>query len=533
MAAFERIGLHKQSCRSEGSIIVTKHPVATAVGSAILDDGGSVFDAAIAAGFVLGVVEPYMSGIGGLGLALVNLGGTMTVFNAAPISPRGLDITHYSLASGDIDNDLFGWPTVQNDANLVGPTSVCTPTMVTLMESLHQHGGKVPWSQLIEPAITLARRSRVDWMLALNILNDQAALSRYPSTASVFLPGGNVPKYDLDAVGKPEFQQEELADTLQEIATRGAAAFYSGPVARTMVDFIQQQGGSLAADDLASFVVQASSPVSVHMDGYDVWVPNGLNGGATMAEMLRLYHSLATPDMVWGTAADLVAWVRAGSAAFADRFATMGHAGESQSTHAGATDWGAYQAPGGSTTYLAAADHDGNGVSLNLTLLSRWGSKLVVPGTGMLLNNGVMWFDPRPGVPNSLAAGVPPLANMAPVMSTRDGHLHAVLGASGGRRIISAVPQILNNVLRHGMNIQDAIAAPRLEFSTNPMLADPRLPHEALAEAEESTSRTFTRYSPRLGSSGYASPLGLHRDPSGAWTAGMDPTGLGDAACSG
>lgn len=533
MALFRRIGLHKESCQSDGNIIVTKHPVATAIGKEIFARGGNSFDAAIAASFAVGVVEPYMSGVGGVGLAITHNHGTVMVFDGGPVSPQALDVAAYPMTGGGTDRDLFGWPSVEKNANLIGATSVCVPTMVALMEALYQQGASLSWSELIEPAVSLARSHTVDWLLALCILNDQTSLRSFPTTAEVFLPNGLVPAYDLDNESASVLHQERLADTLQEIADKGAAAFYGGAIGNAIARFLQSQGGAMDAHDLASYEVTTPDAQHVEFAGWQVWVPDGLNGGPTIAGMLKLHGVHASQAFEWGSAQELTAWVQAGTTAFRHRFAALGHAnGTALGNLRGDLHSVMGADHGDSTTYLATADQDGNGVSLNLTLLSRWGSKLVVPETGILLNNGVMWFDPMPDRPNSIAPGVRPLANMAPLLVTQREELMTLLGASGGRKIISALPQILSNILHFGMEIQDAISAPRLELSTMPMLADPRISPEVLVDVEKRTGQSFTQYLSRLASAGYSSPAGLRRNHDGMWTAGMDPMGLAEAGCA-
>lgn len=542
MSSFERVGLHKSRCVSNGSLIVTKHPIATEVGRDMLASGGNAIDAAIACSFTLGVVEPYMSGLGGVGLALVYANHGLSVLDAGPVAPRNLDVDRYRLAGDDPDTDLFGWPRVVDDANLLGATSVCVPTTVALMEALYTQGASLPWRRLVEPAISLARRGYApDWLLTLSIAQDQRSLGRMDATRRIFLPEDHIPAYDMDGVGHPVFRQEDLADTLEAIATGGAGAFYRGEIADTLAHTIRHHGGDLDSADLAEYSVRISSPIRVPIAGADVWLTDGLNGGPTVAELLRLYDLLVSARTSRESPAQLATWIRAARLALEDRFTVMGHQGQGADigtlAHARRRTAGAptpHVAPpaADSTTYLAVVDREGNGVSLNLTLLSRWGSKFIAPGLGVLLNNGMMWFDPMPERPNSIAPGARPLANMAPAAVTRGDTLMMLLGASGGRRIISAVPQILHNVLTFDMDIQDAIEAPRLEFTTDPMLADQRFTERTVVEVARSEGVAIGRYLPRLASGGFSSPLGAHRTRDGRWAAGMDPTGLGTPACT-
>lgn len=537
--AFERIGLRKEVCAGD-SILVSAHPVATAVGLEVFRDGGNAFDVAIAAAFTLGVVEPYASGIGGVGLAIVHDSQGLTVLDGGPVAPANLDIGRYRLAPGGIDTDLFGWPKVEGDANVMGATSVCVPSMVALARALYQRGGSLPWDRLLRPAIALAEGYAVDWLLALNILHEQETLSRFPSTSAVLLPRGRVPSYSLDSTGGSVLLQSDLASTLRELAAHGGDTFYHGEIAQRLADYIRSHGGFLQPDDLFRYQVRSSSPHRVAFRGADVWVPNGFNGGPTIAEILWLYHLLAPREAEWASVADLVAWIKAARLAFHDRLTTTGHRGDMAAIgtreHAmqrlrGTTSPIARSPHDDSTTYLAVVDGQGNAVSMNLTLLSRWGSKLIASGLGILLNNGMMWFDPRPESPNGMAPGARPLANMAPVVVTRDGEPTALLGASGGRRIIGAVAQILNNMLHFGLGAQEAIEAPRLELSTVPVLADSRLGLDTLAQVEKMAEVPLAYGLPRLGGHDFSSPCALLRSMGKTWTAGMDPMGIGSAAC--
>jgi gamma-glutamyltranspeptidase/glutathione hydrolase len=541
VASFERVGLIKRSCASSCGIIVTKHPIATSVGRDVLATGGNAYDAAIAASFALAVVEPYMSGIGGVGLALVSDRDGMAVLDGGPVAPRDLDLDRFRPVGDGRDTDLFGWPRVVDDANILGPSSVCVPTMVAMMAALHDRGASRTWSDLLAPAVALARDGfQVDWLLTLSVAQDQANLRSFPSTAAVFFPDDRVPAYNVDSADDAPFRQQALARTLQTIAGDGWRAFYQGEVGRALARAVRSDGGYLSEADLGSYRLRISRPLQVNALGADIRVPDGLNGGPTMAEMLYLYDALRPNTEDWGDPPALSAWVRAASTAFHDRFASMGHAAGSSTVgmrrHARSRLESVPRpipagAPDGSTTYLAVADSEGRLVSMNLTLLSGWGSRYVAPDTGVLLNNGIMWFDPVAGRPNSLAPGARPLANMAPLIATRDGNPVLAMGASGGRRIISALPQIACNVFQHGMTVQEAVEAPRLEFSVDPMAADSRFPDSTVREVERLTGKPLQRHLPRLGDSGFASALGLWRSEQGLWTAGMDPTGMAVSAC--
>jgi gamma-glutamyltranspeptidase/glutathione hydrolase len=176
---------------------------------------------------------------------------------------------------------------------------------------------------------------------------------------------------------------------------------------------------------------------------------------------------------------------------------------------------------GGSTTHLSVIDRDGVVVSLTQTLLSLWGSRVVVPGTGILLNNGMMWFDPQPGRPNSVAGGKRPLSNMAPAVVTRDGRTVAALGASGGRRIINCVAQLAMNLIDHGMTMQAAVNAPRIDASTPDLSVSSRLP-DATRQALAALGHPLVLKDERWFLTEFASPACIQY-ADGTFRGGVDP----------
>jgi len=209
--------------------------------------------------------------------------------------------------------------------------------------------------------------------------------------------------------------------------------------------------------------------------------------------------------------------------AFSDRYhqAVAGDRARLGVTHTLATSMPDY-ATGGSTTHLGAIDRDGMAVSLTQTLLSLWGSRVVVPGTGVLLNNGMMWFDPEPGRPNSVAGGKRPLSNMAPAILTRDGQVLASLGASGGRRIINCLAQLIVNLVDHGLSMQPAITAPRIDASTPDLLVSDRLP-PATRDALAALGHQVVPRVETPGGGDFASPVGILRRQDGLLHGGADP----------
>jgi gamma-glutamyltranspeptidase/glutathione hydrolase len=176
----------------------------------------------------------------------------------------------------------------------------------------------------------------------------------------------------------------------------------------------------------------------------------------------------------------------------------------------------------GSTTHLATADAEGNVVTVTQTLLSLWGSGVVAGGTGVVMNNGMMWFDPEPGRPNSIEGGKLALANMCPVLVTRDGEPILAFGASGGRRIMPALVQILMRVAWLGWPFAEAVAAPRIDVNARGVIADERFGAPFIAQIGRKLGRPILSRPPVLGGSPWASPVGVARLEDGRWTAGGD-----------
>jgi gamma-glutamyltranspeptidase/glutathione hydrolase len=269
-------------------------------------------------------------------------------------------------------------------------------------------------------------------------------------------------------------RQPELAETLERIARYGVDDVYTGETARRIVAGMSGNGGLLNADDLAAYQARLVPALTIEYRGWRVGTPGGPTGGTTLARILRLLA--AAHDTSAHASADAVeALLRAAATAFEERYSSLG--GESTPM---------LEPIGTSTTHLAAADADGTIVSCTQTLLSVFGSRVTVPGTGILLNDGMYWFDPRPDQANSVGSGKRPLVNMAPLVALGPaGWPRLGVGSSGGRRIVSANVQMLQAFVDAGLPIQDAIEFPRLDASGEQLLADARFDADVLAALGE------------------------------------------------
>jgi len=250
-----------------------------------------------------------------------------------------------------------------------------------------------------------------------------------------------------------------LAETLQQLEA-GPDDFYQGEIARSIAADSHAGGGVLSVEDLASCRARIVQPLEIPYRGVTFQTTPGMTAGPTLAGILGGLAGrrfAATPD-----AAYFEALVEALGRAYAERLERMGDVETGSRT---------------STTHLTAVDRQGGIAALTTTLLSSFGSRYVLPGTGILMNNGVMWFDPRPGRPNSIAPGKRALTNMCPVVVARDGHPWFGVGASGGRRILGAVLQLASFVVDFGMDAEAAAHHPRIDVSGNDRFGiDRRLP---------------------------------------------------------
>jgi gamma-glutamyltranspeptidase / glutathione hydrolase len=457
-----RISIRKPSVVSKGGIVVTQNRVASEVGARVLKAGGHAVDAAIAAAFAIGVVEPWMSGIGGVGGMLVHDAktGKVTGFDFGGRSPRGLNVEDFALVPG-ADADLFGWPAVKGNINTVGPKAVVTPSEPLGLWTAHKAFGCKPWGELMAPAIALAEEGPVvDWMTTLLIATAQADLAKDKGCIERFLRGGQSPVPPAANLGKQlHLPMKALAKTLGVLADEGAPALYRGKLADSIAADVQAMGGYLSGDDLASYQVRTVEPLVIKYGKHRVHVLPELNGGPTLHVAFDALSKIQRKPGKRPKADDYVAYASALRTAWEDRFQRLGDAGERSAPTC--------------TTHLTVIDRDGNMVTLTQTLLSLFGSRVVLPTSGILMNNGINWFDPRPGGPNAIAPDRRVLANYVPSVLTGPNGAMAV-GGCGGRKIIPAVFQLLAMRADFGMDLDTLFHTPRVDVSGGPEVVTDR-----------------------------------------------------------
>lgn len=443
--------VRKPAVRGAGGVVAAHHRMAAEVGAQVLRRGGHAVDAAVATAFAVGVVEPWMSGIGGVGAMLVRdaRSGTVTVIDFGARSPAGLDPADYPIVPG-ADADLFGWPAVREGRNVKGPHAVAVPAMVAGHALAHATFGRLPWAELVRPAAEIAEAGLpVDWHTTLVVATALKDLAADPGCAELFLPGGAPPVPPPAATAAPVRRSwPALAATLRAVADEGPGAFYEGRIARSIGAEMERLGGSLRASDLAACRAELREPARLAYRGHVVHVAPELNGGPTLLEALQALGEAWTPAGPVPDGAAYAAFADALRPAWARRLAGMGDASPHPT----------------STTNLAVVDAQGNVAVVTQTLLSLFGARLLLPETGILLNNGINWFDPRPGAPNSIAPGKRVLSNYCPVIAVGPDDVIG-LGGAGGRKIIPAMLNLVAFLVDHGMSLEEALHAPRVDVS--------------------------------------------------------------------
>jgi gamma-glutamyltranspeptidase/glutathione hydrolase len=352
---------------------------------------------------------------------------------------------------------------------------------------------------------------------------DAELLARYPSTRAIFTRNG-LPLPVFTGLQPTMLRQPDLARSLEAIARRGAETFYRGELGKTLIEGLRSLGAILTEEDLARYRVRIAAPLWGRYRACRVATAPAPSGGPTLLESLHIMDCFDLRASGHNTDRTLHILIEAFRQAFVDRFTYLAdpdfvpvpvdaltdpsyareraqeigedartriepgqpsRLGIEQVFERSLPNYGA-----GSTTHICVVDRWGNAVTLTQTLLSAWGSRIVAPGTGILMNNGMFWFDPEPGRANSIAPGKRPLANMTPTLVFTGGQFLLALGAMGGRRIINAIAQIISNVVDHRMGIQAAISAPRVDCSVQPTAVSSRIPEAVIADCANEATRS-------------------------------------------
>lgn len=449
-------------------MVASSHPLATQIGLQILKDGGNAVDAAIAVNAALGLMEPTGNGIGGDLFAIVWDADSKRLYglNGSGRSPKGLTREWF------IENGYDSIPAY-------GPLPVSVPGTVDGWFELHERFGKLPMTAILQPAIDYARNGHpVAELIAFYWNLSVPRLSEYPGFTEQFTIEGRAPlKGEI-------WKNPNLANTLEQIANGGRDAFYEGPIARTIADYIEAQGGFLSYEDLAAHDSEWVEPVDTNYRGYDVWElpPNGQ--GIAALQMLNLMEPYDITSMGFGSADYIHLFTEAKKLAYEDRaryYADMAFVDvpvEKLVSKEYAAQRGKLidmkraartYPPGdpaalgrGDTIYLTTADAAGNMVSLIQSNYRGMGSGMAPPGLGFILQDRGELFSLDASHPNRFEPGKRPFHTIIPAFVTRDGEPWLSFGVMGGDMQPQGHVQILVNLIDFGMNLQEAGDAPRI-----------------------------------------------------------------------
>jgi gamma-glutamyltranspeptidase/glutathione hydrolase len=474
---------------STGGVVAAENPLSAQAGAVVLARGGHAVDAAIAANAVMGVVAPMMNGVGGDLFAIVHDAATDTVhgLNASGWSPAGASIELLTAR---------GMSTMPQQ----GIHAVTVPGAVSGWMALHQRFGRLTLETILSAAIAHAENgfpvseiTSLEWLGSLSLLRSDA------SAGAVYLPDGRPPGAgDI-------FRNPDLARSLRAIAAHGGDAFYRGEVARRILECSAHRGGAFTPADLSEYQAEWVTPLTTSYRGWEVYeIPPNSQGIAALI-MLNILEGFPIRDYGRGTADTLHTLIEAKKLAYADmqrhvgdpRFSKVPVEAMLSRAHAreragridprrAATDAAAGTLPmhGGDTTYLCAVDEAGNVVSLIQSNFANFGSGVVPDGAGFALQSrgGLFAFDRSH--PNALAPRKRPLQTVIPAFMKRD-HLRVGFGVMGGWNQPQAHVQVISNIVDHGLNIQQALEAPRfvkLTFAGTDVMMEARFPESVRQE---------------------------------------------------
>ncbi len=466
--------LDKSPVTGSAGMVVTNNPLGSAAGAEMLAAGGNAIDAACASLFALTVVEPMMVGIFGAGMSTIRLAnGDHRFINNYTVAPAAARPDMYETLS---DN----WPDYQNvrgRKNDIGVLATGVPGSLKGWTQMLAEHGTCSLEDVLQPAIRYASRGyRATGYLSDIIKKYEVDLALFPETAKTWLPGGR----PLEAGDK--VVQAEYAQTLQLLALHGPDVLYGGELGRIATDYIQSEGGLVTLPDLAAYSTTTDPVVRGSYRGYEiVGPPPPTAGGVHVIEMLNILESFDVGRMGFGTPDGLHLLIEVLKIGFEDRRRYTGDPAfvdvpvdmlidkAFAADRRGLIEMGrarevitAYAAESPSTTHMAAADQLGNVITATHTIHSAFGSKVTVPGTGMLLNNTMNIFDPHPGMANSIAPGKRVTSSMSPIIVEKAGKPVFCVGLVGGTRIFPSALQAIINFIDHGMSPQEAVEAPRL-----------------------------------------------------------------------
>lgn len=473
--------------RAPGGMVVSANAIASEVGAQVLRDGGNAVDAAIATGFALAVTHPTAGNIGGGGFMVIRFpDGRTTAFDFREKAPLAALAEMFLDSAGEYSSEIH-----HNSHIAVG-----VPGTVAGFWKANGTYGEADWARLVEPAVRLARDGfAVMPGLARSLESVLPRLARYPASLAAYSKNGK-PYAEGETLRQPD-----LARTLERIMREGHDGFYRGETARLLADEMRRAGGLITEEDLARYQAMEREPVTGAYRGYDVIsMPPPSSGGVALIEMLNILEGYDLAGMGHMSAAYIHHVAEAMRRAFRDRATFLADADfadvpiERLTSKEYALDLRAEIDPNRAsisaptdvaqpvesthTTHYSVVDANGMAVAVTYTLEAGYGSKIVVPGAGFLLNNEMGDFNAAPGLttgdgligtePNLARPEQRMLSSMTPTILANEGRLVAVIGSPGGRTIINTVLGLTLNIIDFGMSIEEAVAAPRLHHQWLP-----------------------------------------------------------------
>ena len=527
------VGAGRPDCVAKRGMVASKHPFIGEAGLKMIEKGGNAVDAAVAAAFMDTVVEPASNGIGGEGVLTIHLSsGENVVIDYVGRPAKSCTPAMFELEE-ETEPGWMGWSKVKDDANVVGHKACTTPGTVAGLATALERYGTLSLAEVMAPAISVADEGFVvGWGTASAIFNRMRLFSRFPEWRRIYLHDEKWPyKPYTRALANPErLVNKNLAKSLRAIAKDGPEAFYEGWIAEKIAEEMAREGGLITMEDLASYEPIVLEPEPGRYRGYDV-IYDPTHSGTTMFQILKILEGYDMGGLGFGTPETAHLMAEAIGLAFADRFKYMGDPDWVKVPQRGMTsaeyaaelrkrikmDKVGAIAPGDPwphepehTTALAVGDVDGNLVSINQTLVNGFGCGVVIPGTGIVMNNAMYGLNPSPGTANSIDGRKRRIQNVCPTVILKDGEPFLAVGAPGGRAIQISISQVISHVIDHGMGIQEAIEAPRLFRETSTVYADSRFPVE-VRDGLVARGHDLVWVEQEL--QNWARPVGVLRDP--------------------
>ena len=548
-----RVEPRREEVVAENGVAATGHELAAAAGIEIMRQGGNAIDAGVAAAFVSQLAEPGMCGLGGNGIILVHEAGSSktTLFDDSTVAPAAATADMFEVLPGS--GGFYGWDNVRDDANLFGHTSVAIPGTVAGLCAAHERYGALSLKDVMAPAIDLAQAGfAVDSYTTVTIAQHMDNFGRFPRLGSMMLIDGHPPTPGTFWSEGDRLRWPELADSYRAIAEGGHDGFYKGRIARATEADMEANGGILTYDDLATYEsdVRDLDPTAFSEYRGVRYAPGGSN---LLAQVLNILERFDLAGMGSDSAAYRHVMLETMRRAYVNYSAFPREPGlatkEYAEVVAGLIDldrtspeysplepWpyqegaaypgpaaGSPMASGGHTTTLATADRNGNIMNILTSLGNVFGSYVVVPGTGIILNDHMCNFDPVPGRPLSLGASrrTPPGPHVP--MFFREGKPFLAVDAPGARRSMSGVIHTIVHCIEFEMGVQEAIEVPRVwaEAIHAGSFLDSRIPDGVQRRLAAMGHDIVPMDVARVG--GFGRPTAVLIDMEGRLHAGADP----------